>query len=147
MSAEEKKRRRLRPKYIIAAALLLFFSACYLFDFLWAKTYEIAVLSVSDETPVADNKERVEIRVRVTHFGKTMSGHKMFALPTAGTMTAYTAVTDSDGTAVFVYTPYTESIFTPANDVVIKIRDESNSVIWEVNAFVNITLRLQPKEA
>ena len=69
---KERKKRKIGLKYVIAAALILFFSACYLFDFFWAKTYHIEVVSISDETPYAHNSERVTITVRVTHFGKPM---------------------------------------------------------------------------
>ena len=141
----ERKKRKIGLKYIVAAALIVFFSACYLFDYLWSKTYVVEVVSISDETPYADSSERVEIKVRVTHFGEPMENHEIFALPSAGLMAAYTTVTDENGIATFTYTPYTETRFTPAKDVEIRIRDQSNSIIWEVNAYMDITLKLQPK--
>lgn len=141
----EKKKRKIGLKYIVAGALILFFSLCWLFDWLWAKTYDVCVVSVSDEAPRADSSVRVEIVVRVTHFGKPSAGHDIYALPTAGSMVAYMTVTDEDGYATVVYTPYTETAFTPARDVTVTIRDQSNSVIWEINAATSVTLRLQPK--
>ncbi len=144
----ERKKRKIGLKYVIAAALILFFSACYLFDFFWAKTYHIEVVSISDETPYAHNSERVEITVRVTHFGKPMEGHEIFALPSAGQMFAYTTLTNENGEATFTYIPYTETYFYPAKDVELRIRDQSNSVVWEINAYKDIVLKLQsrPKE-
>ncbi len=139
----QKSKRKIGVKYIIAAIIIVVFSAFYIFDVVWAKTYDVQAVYVSDKTPVASNSERVEIVVRVTHFGKPMAKHEIFVLPSAGSMLAYTALTDETGQAVFYYIPYTASAFTPASDVTLRIRDQSNSVFWEINANTEIVLRLR----
>lgn len=141
----KRKKRKIGLKYIIVAALIVFFAFAYLFDFVWSKTYNVEIISVSDETPIADNSVRVEIKVCVTHFGEPVKKHEIFALPSAGLMLAYTTVTDENGIATFVYVPYTETRFTPAGDVEIRIRDQSNSIILEINAYSDLTLKLQSK--
>ncbi len=132
-------------KYIILLALILFFSVCFAFDYAWAKTYNIEVVSVSDTSPYADSKERVEIVVRVTHFGKAIRNHEIYSLPNAGSMVAYTTTTDNDGYATLTYAPYTATAFIPAKDVEIVIRDQSNSVFIEINASTTVTLNLRQK--
>ena len=137
------EKRKIGVKYIIAAIIIAIFSAFYIFDSIWAKTYEVKVVYVSDETPVASNSERVEIIVQVMHFGKPMSNHEVFVLPSAGSMLAYTALTDEEGKVSFYYIPYTASVFNPAQDVILKIRDQSNSVFWEINANTELVLKLR----
>ena len=137
------EKRKIGVKYIIAAIIIAIFSAFYIFDSIWAKTYEVKVVYVSDETPVASNSERVEIIVQVMHFGKPMSNHEVFVLPSAGSMLAYTALTDEEGKVSFYYIPYTSSVFNPAQDVILKIRDQSNSVFWEINANTELVLKLR----
>ena len=139
----KKTKRKIGVKYIIAAIIIAIFSAFYVFDIIWAKTYDVKVVYVSDDTPVASNSERVEIIVQVMHFGKPMSNHEVFVLPSAGSMLAYTALTDEEGKVSFYYLPYTSSAFNPAQDVVLKIRDQSNSVFWEINANTELVLKLR----
>ena len=138
-------KRKIGVKYIVAAIIIVIFSAFYVFDSLWAKTYDVTAIYISDETPVASNSERVEIIVQVTHFGKPVANHEVFVLPSAGSMLAYTALTDEEGKVGFYYIPYTASAFNPAQDVTLKIRDQSNSVFWEVNASTEIVLKLRQK--
>lgn len=139
----KKMKRKIGVKYIIAAIIIAIFSAFYVFDIIWAKTYDVKVVYVSDDTPVASNSERVEIIVQVMHFGKPMSNHEVFVLPSAGSMLAYTALTNEEGKVSFYYIPYTASAFNPAQDVVLKIRDQSNSVFWEINANTELVLKLR----
>ena len=139
----KKTKRKIGVKYIIAAIIIAIFSAFYVFDIIWAKTYDVKVVYVSDDTPVASNSERVEIIVQVMHFGKPMSNHEVFVLPSAGSMLAYTALTDEEGKVSFYYIPYTASAFNPAQDVVLKIRDQSNSVFWEISANTELVLKLR----
>ena len=117
----------------------------FAFDYFWSKTYEVEIVSVSNYTPYADQSERVEITVKVTHFGKPMVGHSMFALQDAGRMMNYTDTTDENGLATFVYVPHEVSKFepNPKLDVYIRIRDESNSIFWEVNAYNVVELNLK----
>ena len=142
---KDGKKRKIQIKYIVAAALVSVFSLFYLFDFLWAKTYKVEVVSVSDENPVASNGERVEIAVRVTHFGKPANGHVIFALPSDGRMLAFTTLTDEDGVATLTYIPYTANAFLPVHDVEIRIRDQSNSIFWEINAYTDLELKMRAR--
>lgn len=137
----KKEKRKIRLKYIVAGVLIALFACGYLFDFLWAKTYRVEIVSVSDEEPLASEKDKVDIVVKVTHFGKPMAGHEMFALPDAGRMLNYNAVTDENGFASFTYIPFNGNPYMTIEEVRISIRDESNSVIWEVNAYGYVSLR------
>lgn len=141
----KKVKRKIPIKYIIVSILIVIFSVFYVFDCLWAKTYEVSAVYISDETPVASNTERVEIVVQIKHFGKPMENHEVFVLPSAGSMLAYTALTDKDGMATFYYIPYTASVFNPVQDVTLTIRDQSNSVFWEINADTEVLLKLRQK--
>ncbi|MBO6262824.1 MAG: hypothetical protein J6N93_00945 [Clostridia bacterium] len=139
------KKAKIKVKYIVAAAIIAVFSAFYLFDYLRAKTFTVEVVSVSDENPVASNDERVEITIRVTHFGKPVEGHVIFALPSDGRMLAFTTLTDEDGVATMTYVPYTANAFLPVHDVEIRIRDQSNSVFWEINAYTDLQLKMRAR--
>lgn len=141
----KKHKLKLKLKYIIALSLIAFFSIGFIFDCIWAKTYDIDIAYISNETPYADSKERVTIKVQVTHFNKPCKNHEIYALPSAGSMVAYTTKTDNDGYATLTYTPYTATAFVKLEDVEIVIRDQSNSIIWEVNARTSITLKMVKK--
>lgn len=138
----EKKKKRVGVKFIILGVFLLVLCLTYAFDYIRCTTYKLEVL-VSNDQPIASKEEEVEIKVRVTRFGKIMTGHKVFALPTAGTLDKNVAYTDEEGCVYFTYTPYQATKYNPAGDVDITIRDESNSIIWEVNSFTTLKLHLQ----
>lgn len=140
-----KKRRKLPVKYTVALVLIAVFTALWLFDFAWAKTYIIEA-KAADYSPVADPSKRVEIEIQVTHFGKPVAGHEIFVLPSAGTMAANLAKTDENGRAILVYIPYRADKFTPLEDVVVTIRDQSNSFVWEINARTDVVLNMRREQ-
>lgn len=139
---------KVKQKYIKYVVLLCLLAVCgltYLGDYIRSKTYKVEIVYISDEEPPADSSEKVVFRVRVTRFGRPQAGHDIFASPTGGRMFNYMGKTDENGIAEFVYLPYTETVFTPARDVDVRVRDESNSLIWEVNADNRFTLHLRSK--
>ncbi|MDY6367040.1 MAG: hypothetical protein SPL13_00765 [Clostridia bacterium] len=138
----ETKKKGGKTKFIILAIFLLVLIVTYAFDYIRCTTYKLEV-TASDMKPVASSTEKVEILVRVTRFGKIQKGHKIFALQSNGSLDKNVAYTDDEGCIKLIYTPYNASSYTPAEKVEITIRDESNSIIWEVNAYTVLVLDLQ----
>lgn len=138
----EVKKKKSKTKYIVLAIFLLILVVTYAFDYIRCTTYTLEV-TASETEPYASSSERVKIRIRISRFGKVQSGHKVFAMQSAGSLDTYIGYTDDDGLVDFVYTPYDSSEFVPAGEVTITIRDESNSVFWEVNAVTTLVLNLR----
>lgn len=119
----------------------------YGYDYVRSRSFHMEVVAVSPEKPVASTKERVTVTVKLTRRGQAVEGHTLYALALdGGTMRGNRIVTDGDGIAVFTYVPYTSSRLMPAMPVRIEVSDESNSVFFEVNAKLLLTVDLQEPE-
>lgn len=135
------KRNKIFSALIIIAVL---FMCMYCFDAVRAKTFEIEVISISPEMPVADGETPVEIKVRLTRSGKPVEGHYMFMIPlNGGTMQKNREKTDEDGYASYVYYPYRSSVLMPAQTVTLRVYDESNSIFVIVNAALDFDIELK----
>lgn len=141
----KNKKLKIKLKYIIALSIIAIAFLGFTFDYFWAKTYNIEIVNISNPTPYADSKERVTIDVKVTHFNNPCKNHEIYALPSAGSMVAYTTKTDENGWATLTYTLYTKTAFVKLEDVKIVIRDQSNSIFWEINAKTSLTLKMVEK--
>lgn len=118
------------------------------FDVMRAQTFDISVVSVSPEKPVADVRERVQIKILLSRHGKPVKGHSLFAIPkNGGALKGNRVETDENGLAMFVYCPYTETKLQPAKPVTIEVIDESNSVFFEINARLSFRIDLQPRQS
>ena len=135
-------KKKSKTKYIVLAIFLLILVVTYAFDYIRCTTFKLEV-TASEMKPIASSSEKVEILVRVTRFGKVQVGHKIFALQSNGSLDSNVKYTDEDGCVRFTYTPYNASAYTPAEKVQITIREENNSIIWEVNAYTVLELDLQ----
>ena len=126
---------------VIAVATLL----AYWYDYERAQEYSIELCYISDETPIASNKERVTFTVRVTDGdGNPCANHEIEARCSKGMMVVMLTRTDKDGFATFVYAPYTDNgkPHNKAGKVTFELLDLSNSVLIEVNtkAYFSIVL-------
>ena len=105
------------------------------------------MVSINPERPVADTKQPVAVVLRLTHFGKPVQGHNLYALPqNGGTMKANIVLTDEDGYAYYTYLPYNETYLMKAQPVTVYVQDENNSILFEVNASLTFTIDLQSKK-
>lgn len=131
---------------IITLSIALLFGGMYTFDYFRAKSFELIVEEINPEKPVADVRNQVTVKIKLTRKGQPVQGHTLFALPlNGGTMKGNRAVTDENGIAVFTYIPYTATTLQPARDVRVAVIDESNSIFIEVNAEMEFVIELQPK--
>ena len=131
---------------IVILAIAVAFGALALFDFVRSETFKIEVVSVSPEKPVADVRQQVEIKLRVTHGGNSVAGHSLFAISKGGgTFKGNRSETDEEGIATFTYVPYTATSLQPAKPITISVIDESNPVFLEINTKFEFVIDLQPK--
>ena len=71
---------KLKRTLIAVLAIVLVFGAFALFDTVRAQTYTIEVVSLTPKKPVADVRQQVQIKLRVTKKGKGVEGHSLFDL-------------------------------------------------------------------
>ena len=137
-------------KYFIIICLVIICSVIYLFDFLIARSYDFEILSMTPEFKYADPNIPVDISIRLSRNGVPVSGHDLYALPTgdniAGVFKQNRIRTDENGIANFTYYPYRATMFVKAAPVDIKVIDESNSVIFVINAEFIFTIDLVEQE-
>ena len=137
---------KLKSTLIAVLAIVLVFGAFALFDTVRAQTYTIEVVSLTPEKPVADVRQQVQIKLRVTKKGKGVEGHSLFAISkNGGTFKGNRAETDEEGVAPFIYIPFSATSLQPARPVTISVIDESNSVFLEINTRFEFVIDLQPK--
>ena len=138
---------KLKRTLIILLVIVFAVGMMAVFDTVRAKTFEIKVVSVSPEKPVADVRQQVEIKLRVTHGGKNVEGHSLYAVSKGGgSFKGNRSETDEEGIATFIYIPYTETMLMPAKPVTISVIDESNSVFLEINSKLDFVIELQSKK-
>ena len=137
---------KLKRTLIAVLAIVLVFGAFALFDTVRAQTYTIEVVSLTPEKPVADVRQQVQIKLRVTKKGKGVEGHSLFAISkNGGTFKGNRAETDEECVASFIYIPFSATSLQPARPVTISVIDESNSVFLEINTRFEFVIDLQPK--
>ena len=134
---------KLKRTLIAVLAIVLVFGAFALFDTVRAQTYTIEVVSLTPEKPVADVRQQVQIKLRVTKKGKGVEGHSLSK--NGGTFKGNRAETDEEGVASFIYIPFSATSLQPARPVTISVIDESNSVFLEINTRFEFVIDLQPK--
>jgi len=138
-----KKHKKLFACLIVAVVI----AVCFGVDLGISKTYKMEVVAMSEEVVYADNKRPVTIDVVLTQFDKPIANHNLYAVAVGGgRLKANRVRTDENGMASFVYVPYTANRFMPAEPITINIVDESNSIIFEVNAKYSFVIDLVDKE-
>ena len=126
--------------------VMVLISVMYCFDYVRAESFNIEVVSISPEQPVADGETPVQITVRLTRRGQPVEGHYMFMIPTnGGTMQKNRGKTDENGCVDYVYYPYRSSILMPAKTVTLRVYDESNSIFVIVNAKLDFDIELKER--
>ena len=134
-------------KWKVFAVLLIVVALAAGYDYYRMTTFEVSVLSISPDPAPADGKTPVTITAKVTRHGQPVEGHNLYALSLGGgNFKAYRVLTDADGQAEFTYFPYQASAYSPAQDVEIYIRDESNSVFIEIYADTSCVVHLEEPE-
>ncbi len=142
----KKLLKKLGAKYIVTILLLLLAGSGILYDFLRSKTFRIEMLSMTPEVAVADSRLPVTITVRVSRRGEPCQNHYLYVINNGGgQLKGNRILTDADGMAEIIYYPYTESMVRPAGPVTISIKDESNSVFFEIGANLSFVIELQSK--
>ncbi len=144
----EKQRKilkKLRP-LLIFLGIFAFLAILWLVDLGVSKNYRVEVTALPEATVAG---ETLEFTVRVTdRKGNPQAGHLLAGITYgAGSFLAYRVETDAEGYATFTYYTLRESKYNPAEDVEIKIMDESNSIFFEVNATVEFTIHVIGKDA
>lgn len=129
----------------IVLGILVFCGALWLVDLGVSKLYRIEVVSIPEQT-VAGNQAVFTVRVTDLQ-GRPKEGHLLAAVTYGtGSFLAYRVETDEEGLATFTYYTLPESRYNPAMDIDIQIRDESNSVFFEVNTLLDLTLHVVGEE-
>ena len=140
-------------KLIIVIVLVVVFCGCWLMDYCIAQSYDIAYTYESVFGDLTANQRNVvTITVTVTRNGKPAAGHSLWMEnPLAhqdgewisgGQLQKNLVITDENGQAVFTYYPYTANKLKPANFVKFVVKDQSNSLVVEVNASKTFWLEL-----
>lgn len=133
--------------FTIFVGIVIIFACMYGFDYVRAKTFNIEIVSISPESPVADGETPVNIEVRLTKNNKPVEGHYLYMFPkNGGLMQKNRVETDADGQASFTYYPYRSTILQPARTVTIRVYDEDNSIFVVVNAVTDFEIQLKEKE-
>ncbi len=138
----------MKKKLITLLILCLIFGMFYTFDAFRASQFHIGLVSVSPDPGVADGQSPITIVVQLTqNGGQPVGGHSLFAFSLGGGMLkANREITDENGKVTYVYYPYRASKLMELKDVPIKVIDESNSIVIEVNATGIFTVRLTEPE-
>ena len=126
--------------------LLALIGVAWLYDFYRAKFYKVELTYLSDETPIASQKDVVDFTIRVTKNGVPCADHEVSAVCSKGQMIVMIARTDADGYVDFSYAPYNECRYAKAGEVVFEIADLSNSLFVEVHATLTFSIVLQSPE-
>ncbi len=127
---------------IIAAVIFLGWA----FDSVRASEFKVERTYISDTTPVASNRESVDLTFKVTRNGRPCNGHEVEITASAGSWSGgQIGYTDEEGCITFTYVPYNETKYAPADDVDFIVKDLGNSVFIEVNATYTFTVSLQSK--
>ena len=134
-------------KLLVIAIIVAVIFAGWLFDYERAKKYSITITEISNESPLASNRERVEITFLVAKTGVPCAGHEVEIRADKGTFqNGQIGYTDDNGEITFCYVPYNESKYNKAGDVNFSVIDLSNSVFIEVNAKTQFTLTLRSNQ-
>ncbi len=137
-----------KPKWlaiIILVGIILFFTV---FDTIRANGYTIELMSITSATQtdepqdgmfstvVADGS-KYKIVVRITDKkGKPQVGHslRVVILEGGGNINPGRGTTDENGEIVLSFQPLRASKYSPASNVKVEIKDESNSVFFMISA-------------
>ena len=126
--------------FIILLITIIFFGS-WLFDMGRAAQYKLEVVDMPAETVMGDT---LSIKMRIIKHGVPQQGHLLAAMVVdgKGSFLAYRIESDENGEAEFSYSTLKETKYNPVRDIYVKIYDESNSVLIEVNVYADITIHM-----
>ena len=125
----------MKKKLIGFGIFCLIIGVLFLFDFFRSRLYTIDLVDVSPNPVPADGNTLVTLKVRLTRGKKPVQNHDLYTVSLdGGVFVVYRSRTNSGGEAVFEYYPYQVSGTYALRDIRFRIRDESNSVFFEIGA-------------
>ncbi len=143
----EEEKKKSKAKWIAVLTIVAVLVLAYAIDISIRMTYQFEVMSISSDTIVADGKTPVEIEIELTQFGKPKAGHKLMAVATGGgSFKNQILLTDENGRATLIYTPYLATDYVKAGETELEILDYSNSIFVSVPCKLVLTLDLQMPE-
>lgn len=118
------------------------------YDYYRSKQFSIEVVEITPQPAFADGQSPVHLKLRLLDkAGSPVEGHHLYAIPlNGGLFSAARTATDADGEVVYKYFPYKATRLSPAKNVLIEVRDESNSVFIEINTKKTIEIELLEPE-
>lgn len=134
----------MRKKTRILLLLLIVFLGLLSLDVIRYTQVEISVVRITPEEVPAIHTQPVELVVMAKYKnGKPVTNHTLFALTLGGgSWKSFYAKTDNEGRAVFIYYPYDLPSYQKPRDVIVKIRDESNSIFVEIYPTLTYSIHL-----
>ena len=119
-----------------------------LIDYIISMGYQFEVVSMDPHPGIADGNTTSTIIVRLTRTdGTPVEGHDVRILSLhGGTFPSYRQTTDADGTVTFNYVPYIATAIRPAEDVTMRVRDESSSIFVAIPPSYTFTFEVDEPE-
>ena len=140
-------------KLIIWGCVLAICGVIYAIEYKVSTEYSFELCSVSQEESVDSDGPAIAnttnyIKIKVTKNGEPVAGHTIYYFPkTLGAkLMEYRQVTDEAGMITFRLIPPGSTPFDPLQDVVLEFRNESNSLIFEVNAKKDILIKVTEED-
>lgn len=135
-------KRKLKITLYIALGLAIILG----YDYYRMQQIEFEVISIQPDPAEADPRQPVVIELAVTDKrGNPVRAHNIVALSlSGGSWNGYRQKTDENGRVTFSYNPFKLESYQTARDVVVKFRDESNSVFVEMYPTLEVKLRMVP---
>jgi len=131
----------MKKKLIGLGIFCLIIGSLLLFDFIRSRFYTIDLLEVSPYPIPADGSTLITIKAKLTRGGKPVENHDLYIVSLDGGVIAiYRSRTNAGGEAVFEYYPYRVSATYPLRDIRFRIRNESNSIFFEIGAESTFTV-------
>ena len=138
----------MKKKLIAFGIAFLIVGVCWLIDYLISLTYDFEIVSMEPYPGISDGATEMTITVRLTRKdGTPVEGHDVNILSLdGGTYKAYRQRTDEDGIVQFVFIPFLSTTIRPAQDVRMRVRDESNSIFIAVPAMHEFIVEVDEPE-
>lgn len=134
----------MKKKFKTFLAVLLILAGLLLVDLYRYYQVELDMTGMMPEKAVAVSTQPVRLTITARYKnGKPVVNHTLYALTLGGgSWESYYAKTDEKGVAVFTYYPYDLPSYQQPRDVLVKIRDESNSLFVEMYPTLEYSIKL-----
>jgi hypothetical protein len=134
----------MKKKLLIIGMICLILFMLTGVDYLISKNYEFKIISVTPERGVADGNTSVEFTIQLSHKGKLIEGHNIYAITDKGRIAR--KKTDENGIVIFNYRCYLASTYNALEDINITFYDEDNSIFIYVPSKYVYTLGMDSPE-